>query len=721
MKRRTDRAAVRWVVVVALIVVISATGVSTVRALSVVTAATIRASPAGGSVASSSQGASVAPERATGCAKGSCPSTSLGRSEPATSTAFWTNIGSQPSPVWTYDAAMTYDPATQSDLLFGVNASGGTQGNGTWSFAAGRWTDLTGTVGPAPPYQTGPAMVYDAHDGYVLLFGCTIDGEGGEGSTPCNDTWEFSAGAWHWIDAVDPPTYGNVTSPEGQAYPLSLAYDAAGSNVLLTDGFDTWNYSDGIWTPVCVVAGCATGFVPGPDLDGRATYDAADGYVVFVGDRFNASADTYSGSWTWKFSGGAWANISASVGTQPPALANAAFAYDSTTSAATLFGGVGSSDAYQNQTWSFSEGEWSNLSGTSAPSPRAYAALADDPADASLVLFSGLSPAGPENETWVWSTSPPIGSLTISVAPASPTPGRLADLRSTVTGGVGPFGYAWNFGDGSWSSAADPTHAWAQDGTYSIELWVNDSVDHTSYASTRVVVYAPLALESLVAAPDPAVLGQPVTFTAVAANGTPPYTFAWSFGDGGTGGNLSSITHVYTTDGPFEAEVTVSDAVLSQVDGFVNVSIQLEALAGSSSTSGASPLAVEFVGQAQGGTPPYAYNWTFGDGGTSSLQNPQHTYLDPGRYSVVLTVRDSRGNRSTSSLTVEVTGPTTGGPSVSGWFDAFLAALAATLVLASIWAATWVHRRRERREADEWMDELMGPPGGPGQPPDGAP
>ncbi len=48
------------------------------------------------------------------------------------------------------------------------------------------------------------------------------------------------------------------------------------------------------------------------------------------------------------------------------------------------------------------------------------------------------------------------------------------------------------------------------------------------------------------------------------------------------------------------------------------------------------------------------WSWEFGDGATSSDQNPMHVYAASGNYDVVLTVTDSEGNTSTSTQTVVV-------------------------------------------------------------------
>jgi PKD repeat protein len=72
-------------------------------------------------------------------------------------------------------------------------------------------------------------------------------------------------------------------------------------------------------------------------------------------------------------------------------------------------------------------------------------------------------------------------------------------------------------------------------------------------------------------------------------------------------------------------------------------------------TSGAGPLSVQFT-DATTGTPA-TWAWTFGDGATSTLQNPSHTY-NPGDYSVSLTVTNAAGTDSvTKTNYIHVTVP----------------------------------------------------------------
>jgi len=59
-------------------------------------------------------------------------------------------------------------------------------------------------------------------------------------------------------------------------------------------------------------------------------------------------------------------------------------------------------------------------------------------------------------------------------------------------------------------------------------------------------------------------------------------------------------------------------------------------------TSGTAPLTVAFMDESTG--PPTSWSWDFGDGGTSSGQNPHYTYLSAGTYAVQLTARNMLGS-----------------------------------------------------------------------------
>ena len=86
--------------------------------------------------------------------------------------------------------------------------------------------------------------------------------------------------------------------------------------------------------------------------------------------------------------------------------------------------------------------------------------------------------------------------------------------------------------------------------------------------------------------------------------------------------------------------------------------------------SGYAPHTVHFDSIIRGGSPPYTYQWDFGDGSPpSSEPKPSHTYDVSGVYTVTLTVKDSLGLAAQTNIKITVIVPL-------GWVTLSLIALA---------------------------------------------
>ena len=81
--------------------------------------------------------------------------------------------------------------------------------------------------------------------------------------------------------------------------------------------------------------------------------------------------------------------------------------------------------------------------------------------------------------------------------------------------------------------------------------------------------------------------------------------------------------------------------------------------------TGNAPLEVQFNPNITGGTAPYAYAWSFGDGGTSNEEYPIHTYMQSGTYSVTLTVTDSDNKNGAAATTITVKSASQAPPGVA--------------------------------------------------------
>lgn len=81
------------------------------------------------------------------------------------------------------------------------------------------------------------------------------------------------------------------------------------------------------------------------------------------------------------------------------------------------------------------------------------------------------------------------------------------------------------------------------------------------------------------------------------------------------------------------------------------------AVASGTPTAGTTPLAVTFssLGSFDPDAQPISTSWAFGDGGTSTLPNPSHTYTAPGVYNAVLTVAETTAPFASQTAAVVVT------------------------------------------------------------------
>ena len=123
-----------------------------------------------------------------------------------------------------------------------------------------------------------------------------------------------------------------------------------------------------------------------------------------------------------------------------------------------------------------------------------------------------------------------------------------------------------------------------------------------------------------------------------------PLLWRWDFGDGSyAAGN--SVDHTFNTNGIYRVHLTAATPYCRNTTPesmVATISVGVPHVGFSANiTEGIAPLPVAF--NSTGTNNPAGWAWTFGDGGTSTLQNPVHTY-PAGKYSVLLTANNTIGN-----------------------------------------------------------------------------
>jgi len=256
-----------------------------------------------------------------------------------------------------------------------------------------------------------------------------------------------------------------------------------------------------------------------------------------------------------------------------------------------------------------------------------------------------------------------------------PPPAPVADFSGSPTSGTAPLtvnftdlstgsitSWSWTFGDGGTSTAQNPSHQYTNDGTYSVSLTVTGPGGSDIETKSNYITVNPCVTPTagFVGSPTSGDYPLVVNFTNQSSNAT---SWSWNFGDGGSS-TAQNPSHTYTSAGTFTVTLTAYNSCGSDQmvrTNYITVTTPpcdppVADFVGSP-TSGNYPLTVNFTDLSTNS--PTSWSWNFGDGGSSTAQNPSHTYTGAGTYTVSLTAANSCGSDGeTKTAYVTVTEPT---------------------------------------------------------------
>jgi gliding motility-associated-like protein len=247
-------------------------------------------------------------------------------------------------------------------------------------------------------------------------------------------------------------------------------------------------------------------------------------------------------------------------------------------------------------------------------------------------------------------------AVTFSASPLSgcwPLTVTFTD-HSTDAGGTTFIKYAWVYGDGATTTLTSPTvtHTFTAAGTFPTMEVVTDNIGcKDSSILSLVTVYRPHAVFK--ASNVYPCAGDSIQFTNTSLGIVSSF---WMFGDGTTS-TVTSPWHTYPGPGFYTVKLAVKDAHgctdTAVYPSYIYESQPIASFYMNDSFSICPPLTVNFINTSTGGT---FYNWTFGDGGSSSAFSPSDLYIAIGSYTVTLTVTNTYGCTSVAVGHVSIFG-----------------------------------------------------------------
>jgi len=230
----------------------------------------------------------------------------------------------------------------------------------------------------------------------------------------------------------------------------------------------------------------------------------------------------------------------------------------------------------------------------------------------------------------------------------------VVDFTNTSTSQNDIISYSWTFGDGGTGDGANPSHTYNEAGTYVVCLIIHDSEGCVSDVCHEVHVeaagsecHADFTWEQIPGTNQ-------IHFHNTSTSNSDIISFQWNFGDGSTGDGANPY-HTYDEPGTYTVCLIIHNAggcvsdicyqvIVEAAGSECHASFTWEQIPGS--------LQIHFNSTSTSNHDIVSYQWTFGDGGTASTQDPYHTYDQPGTYVVCLIITDNTG--CTSDVCVEV-------------------------------------------------------------------
>ncbi|PAV14425.1 cell surface protein [Methanosarcina spelaei] len=240
---------------------------------------------------------------------------------------------------------------------------------------------------------------------------------------------------------------------------------------------------------------------------------------------------------------------------------------------------------------------------------------------------------------------------------------------TTDNGGIGGWTCSVAVADGLVYVGSEGSGYFGYENLYALDAFTGDIVWHAPYAGSSPALSDGMLFsiggDQKVYAFKDSSISPVANFTVNVTSGTAPLdvqftdastgtvsSYAWDFNnDGNVDSSKRNPSYTYGKAGTYTVNLTVTGPGGSDSEvktGYIKVTVSSPgkpvASFSASPASGKTPLTVAFTDKSS--NIPTKWKWSFGDGTSSTLQNPKHKYSKAGKYTITLTVTNAKGSNT---------------------------------------------------------------------------
>ena len=238
-------------------------------------------------------------------------------------------------------------------------------------------------------------------------------------------------------------------------------------------------------------------------------------------------------------------------------------------------------------------------------------------------------------------------SSAVATAPADTTLCSSPPFNMNFTSDGSTPNVFWDFGDGNTSTQPNPINAYADSGAYQVMFIAIDSntcnIADTAFFNVELLQAATFSAQidvpTIPPCSDPTLIPLNASFTGTGAD-----SIVWNLGDGTVFIDSSSFSYNYTSPGIYTVTMTAWDLTCNNTNTITQVvdfnstySTATATVPPDTLLCSSPPYNMNFTSN---GSTPNVF-WDFGDGNTSTLQNPTNAFADSGTYVVTFVAIDS--------------------------------------------------------------------------------